>query len=173
MPRAIRIDIFSATLTGATANDVALTPAKIESVATVAETTRSAVAPAFPASSERHRRERHVHAGRLAPIEEHRRHLWGGDYEKANQVLLRRPFAKETGIGVSLVNNADLTKMKVQVDSKNVQWDVFDSVGPQITAGARQGMWEDIDAKIVDRSDLVRPAARTMSAPTCSGRGGL
>jgi putative spermidine/putrescine transport system substrate-binding protein len=50
--------------------------------------------------------------------------------------------------------------MKVQVDSKNVQWDVFDSVGPQITAGARQGMWEDIDAKIVDRSDLVSPGGK-------------
>ena len=82
---------------------------------------------------------------------------WGGDYEKAIKSCFADPYAKETGIGVSLVNNADLTKMKVQVDSKNVQWDVFDSVGPQITAGARQGLWEDIDAKIVDRSDLVAP----------------
>ena len=85
---------------------------------------------------------------------------WGGDYEKAIKSCFAEPFTKETGIGVSLVNNADLTKMKVQVDSKNVQWDVFDSVGPQITAGARQGMWEDIDAKIVDRSDLVAPGGK-------------
>jgi len=85
---------------------------------------------------------------------------WGGDYEKAIKSCFAEPYAKETGIGVSLVNNADLTKMKVQVDSKNVQWDVFDSVGPQITAGARQGMWEDIDAKLVDRSDLVSPGGK-------------
>jgi putative spermidine/putrescine transport system substrate-binding protein len=85
---------------------------------------------------------------------------WGGDYEKAIKSCFAEPFTKETGIGVSLVNNADLTKMKVQVDSKNVQWDVFDSVGPQITAGARQGLWEDIDGKIVDRSDLVSPGAK-------------
>jgi putative spermidine/putrescine transport system substrate-binding protein len=85
---------------------------------------------------------------------------WGGDYEKAIKSCFADPYAKETGIGVSLVNNADLTKMKVQVDSKNVQWDVFDSVGPQITAGARQGLWEDIDAKIVDRSDLVSPGGK-------------
>lgn len=85
---------------------------------------------------------------------------WGGDYEKAIRSCFAEPFTKETGIAVSLVNNADLAKMKVQVDSKNVQWDVFDSVGPQITAGARQGMWEDIDPKIVDRSDLLSPGGK-------------
>ena len=85
---------------------------------------------------------------------------WGGAYEKGVREIFAEPFTKETGIGVSLVNNADLTKMKVQVDSKNVQWDVFDSVGPQITAGSKQGLWEDIDANIVDRSDLVSPGGK-------------
>ena len=82
---------------------------------------------------------------------------WGGDYEKAIRSCFADPYTKETGVGVTLVNNADLAKMKVQVDSKNVQWDVFDSVGPQITAGSRDGLWEVIDPKIVDRSDLVAP----------------
>lgn len=85
---------------------------------------------------------------------------WGGAYEKGVREIFAEPFTKETGIAVSLVNNADLTKMKVQVDSKNVQWDVFDSVGPQITAGSKQGLWEDIDASIVDRSDLVSPGGK-------------
>lgn len=85
---------------------------------------------------------------------------WGGAYEKGVREIFAEPFTKETGIGVSLVNNADLTKMKVQVDSKNVQWDVFDSVGPQITAGSKQGLWEDIDASIVDRADLVSPGGK-------------
>ena len=80
---------------------------------------------------------------------------WGGDYEKGIRDIFADPFTAETGIAVRLINNADLTKMKVQVDSKNVQWDVFDSVGPQITAGAKQGLWMPIDEKIVNRSDLI------------------
>lgn len=85
---------------------------------------------------------------------------WGGAYEKGVREVFADPFTKETGIAVTLVNNADLTKMKVQVDSKNVQWDVFDSVGPQITAGAKQGLWEDIDKSIVDTSDLLAPGGK-------------
>lgn len=86
---------------------------------------------------------------------------WGGSYEKGIREHFADPFTKATGIEVILVNNADLTKMKVQVESKNVQWDVFDSVGPQITAGAKMGLWEDIDRSIVDTSDLVAPGGTT------------
>ena len=85
---------------------------------------------------------------------------WGGSYEKGIREHFADPFTKETGIEVILINNADLTKMKVQVESKNVQWDVFDSVGPQITAGAKMGLWEDIDRKIVNTSDLVAPGGK-------------
>src|SRR5881275_1715723 len=47
---------------------------------------------------------------------------WGGSYEKGIREHFADPFTKETGIEVILVNNGDLTKMKVQVESKNVQW---------------------------------------------------
>src|SRR5690606_13050605 len=63
---------------------------------------------------------------------------WGGAYEAAIRKACAETFAKETGIAVTLVNNADLPRMKVQVESKNVSWDVFDSIGPQIMAGAEQ-----------------------------------
>jgi putative spermidine/putrescine transport system substrate-binding protein len=85
---------------------------------------------------------------------------WGGSYEKGIREHFADPFTKETGTEVILVNNADLTKIKVQVESKNVQWDVFDSVGPQITAGSKMGLWEDIDRKIVNTSDLVAPGGK-------------
>lgn len=86
---------------------------------------------------------------------------WGGAYEKGIRDVFADPFTKETGIPVTLVNNADLTKMKVQVDSRNVQWDVFDSIGPQITAGAKQGLWEDLDKSVVDTADLVSPGGKS------------
>lgn len=81
---------------------------------------------------------------------------WGGVYESAIKACFADPFAKETGINVNLVNSADLTRMKVQVDSKNVSWDVFDSVGPQIMSGSRQGLWENIDTNIVDTAGMIQ-----------------
>lgn len=81
---------------------------------------------------------------------------WGGSYEAAVRKAFAEPFAKETGIAVKLVNNADLPRMKVQVDSKNVSWDVFDSIGPQIMAGVQEGLWEEINKSIVDTSDLIQ-----------------
>jgi len=81
---------------------------------------------------------------------------WGGVYESAVRTCFAEPFAKETGIAVNLVNSADLTRMKVQVDSKNVSWDVFDSVGPQIMSGSRQGLWEPIDTSIVNTSGVIQ-----------------
>ncbi|ARP79785.1 spermidine/putrescine ABC transporter substrate-binding protein [Bordetella genomosp. 8] len=85
---------------------------------------------------------------------------WGGSYEAAVRQAFAEPFAKESGIPVTLVNSADLTRMKVQVDSGNVSWDVFDSIGPQIMAGSRQGLWTPIDTGIVDTSKLLQPAGK-------------
>ncbi|MFT4067378.1 ABC transporter substrate-binding protein [Paraburkholderia sp.] len=84
---------------------------------------------------------------------------WGGAYETAVRTAFAEPFTKETGIAVSLVNNADLARMKVQVESKNVSWDVFDSIGPQIVAGSRQGLWEKLDPAIVRTDGLITKTA--------------
>lgn len=82
---------------------------------------------------------------------------WGGDYEKNVRAIFAEPFTKETGVAVNIVNNADLTKLKVQVSNKNVSWDVFDSIGPHILSGSKDGIWEPIDRSIVDTTDLVAP----------------
>ncbi|MES1926682.1 ABC transporter substrate-binding protein [Salinisphaera sp. T31B1] len=81
---------------------------------------------------------------------------WGGAYEDAVRTSFAQPFEKATGIRVNLVNNADLARMKVQVQNRRISWDVFDSIGPQIMAGSKQGMWEKIDTSIVDTSGLIQ-----------------
>lgn len=82
---------------------------------------------------------------------------WGGDYEKNVRTIFAEPFTKETGIGVNIVNNADLTKLKVQVKNNNVSWDVFDSIGPHILSASKDGIWEPIDTTIIDKSNLIVP----------------
>jgi len=86
---------------------------------------------------------------------------WGGAYEEGIKKVFAEPFTKETGIPITTINNADLAKVKAQVTSGAVEWDVFDGIGPQITAGAKNGYWEPVDASIVDRSDLVVPGGDT------------
>ncbi len=86
---------------------------------------------------------------------------WGGDYRAGVERCFAKPFTEATGIAVRLVDNADLARMKAQVESGRVEWDVFDSVGPQITAGAKDNLWEPVDTKIVDRSDLFVPGGPT------------
>lgn len=81
---------------------------------------------------------------------------WGGAYEAAVRSAFVEPFSKEKGVTVTLVNNADMARMKVQVQSKDVSWDVFDSIGPQIMTGSREGLWERVDASRFDTKGLVR-----------------
>src|SRR5271167_2015197 len=52
---------------------------------------------------------------------------WGGDYNKSVREVFADPFTKETGIPVTLVDNGDMAKVKAQVLSKDVQWDVIDA----------------------------------------------
>jgi putative spermidine/putrescine transport system substrate-binding protein len=82
---------------------------------------------------------------------------WGGDYEKAVRAVFAEPFTAETGVAVNIVNNADLTKLKVQVSNKNVSWDVFDSIGPHILSASKDKMWEPLDRSIVNTKDLIVP----------------
>jgi Spermidine/putrescine-binding periplasmic protein len=97
---------------------------------------------------------------------------WGGAYEDAVRKAFAEPFAKEKGVDVVLVNSADLTRMKVQVQKKNVTWDVFDSIGPQIMAGSREQLWEPIDPSLVDPAGLVYKPGKDY-VPTYFYAGGI
>ncbi|MBL8670096.1 MAG: ABC transporter substrate-binding protein [Alphaproteobacteria bacterium] len=79
---------------------------------------------------------------------------WGGGYRKAWEEAFVNPFVKETGIEVVIADTPDLAKVKAQVTSKNVEWDVFDCPGSMALAGAAEGFWEPLDKKIIDTSDV-------------------
>lgn len=86
---------------------------------------------------------------------------WGGKYRDAWVQAFVKPFEKDTGIQVLVADTPDLAKVKAQVTTGDVMWDVFDCPGSMALSGAKQGFWEPIDRKIVDMSGLSVPYGNT------------
>lgn len=85
---------------------------------------------------------------------------WGGNYRTAVEEALAKPFEKEFGVKVTLIDTPDLAKVKAQVMTRNVEWDVFDAVGPMAMTGAKNGYWEALDPAMFDRNDLIAPMTK-------------
>lgn len=98
---------------------------------------------------------------------------WGGNYQEAQERAFVRPFEAATGIKVIVASGADMGKLRAQVKSGNIEWDVVDSTGPMITAGERDGLWEPLDKNIIDTSGLVPGAARTSGVGFARFSGGI
>jgi putative spermidine/putrescine transport system substrate-binding protein len=80
---------------------------------------------------------------------------WGGDYHKSVQEVFVDPFTAETGIKVTLVDNGDMAKVKAQVLSNSVTWDIIDAPAAFATSGAKDKLWEELDASLVATTDLL------------------
>lgn len=82
---------------------------------------------------------------------------WGGNYRQGMEDGLVKPFEKATGIKVTVLDTPDMAKVKAQVTTNNVQWDVFDAPGSMGASGAFNGYWEELPAGLFDDSDLLLP----------------
>lgn len=80
---------------------------------------------------------------------------WGGDYRHAVEEAVVKPFMKETGIQVTIVDTPDMAKLRAQVLTNNVEWDVFDAPNALGVAGANAGLWEPLNPSMFDRNDLI------------------
>lgn len=79
---------------------------------------------------------------------------WGGAYRESIEANYVKPFTQETGIPVVISDTPDLAKVKAQVMTKNVEWDVFDGVGSMAMSGQKEGYWEPLDKSVIDLSHL-------------------
>lgn len=87
---------------------------------------------------------------------------WGGNYRQGMEDGLVKPFMKETGINVTILDTPDIAKVKAQAMTGNVQWDVFDAPGSMGAAGAANGYWEDLPQGLFDESDLLLPVQKQL-----------
>jgi putative spermidine/putrescine transport system substrate-binding protein len=85
---------------------------------------------------------------------------WGGTYAEAVETAFLKPFTNDTGVPVTVASGPDMARVRAQVRTGNIDWDLLDGPGPMITAGEREGTWEALDKSIVNMSDMVPGASR-------------
>lgn len=97
---------------------------------------------------------------------------WGGNYRQGMEDGLVKPFMKETGINVTILDTPDIAKVKAQAMTGNVQWDVFDAPGSMGASGANHGYWEALPPGLFDESDLLLPSQKYL-VPFFTFAGGI
>lgn len=82
---------------------------------------------------------------------------FGGSFQEILVNTVTNPFTEETGIKVNIVPTPDITKLKAQELTGNVEFDVF-AVPDEVAAYAsKQGFWEKLDLSSFDIDDLAIP----------------
>ncbi|SDV48748.1 ABC transporter substrate-binding protein [Chitinasiproducens palmae] len=92
---------------------------------------------------------------------------FGGSYERAVNAGLFAPFAKETGIDVTLTTGgSDVAKIRAMVRSGRPSWDLVDAQGATLGQFINDGLLEPIDSKLIANADLFdRSRATAFSVP--------
>lgn len=78
---------------------------------------------------------------------------WGGTTQEAEEEAFGEPFTEETGIEVDS-DNTDYGKFKAMVESGNVVWDVVDVEADFAYKAAEEGLLEELDFSVIDKSEL-------------------
>ncbi|MFO1172265.1 MAG: ABC transporter substrate-binding protein [Hyphomicrobiaceae bacterium] len=94
---------------------------------------------------------------------------WGGAYQASEQKAYFEPFVKETGIKITEEEfGGEIAKIRAQVESGNVTWDVVDNDSQTVLAACAEGIIEKLDwAKLgLDRSKFLGADASDCVVPT-------
>ena len=84
---------------------------------------------------------------------------WGGAYTRSQVEAYHRPFTAMTGIPIVSENHeGGLARIKAQVESGEVTWDVVDLVLSDVVRGCEEGLLESLDL------DALPPAPNGRSA---------
>lgn len=86
---------------------------------------------------------------------------WGGAYTKSQVEAYHKPFMKKTGIKIlSEDYNGGIAKIKAQVETKNVTWDLVDVEPQDAQRACDEGLLEKIDHSILPPAPDGTPAAK-------------
>ncbi|MFJ3522499.1 ABC transporter substrate-binding protein [Pseudomonas sp. NPDC090203] len=85
---------------------------------------------------------------------------YGGAGQKAQDLALFQPFsAQDKSKLIQSEYNGEMARIKVMVDTGNVDWDVVQIEGPDLMRGCDEGMYERLDWKALGHADQLIPDA--------------
>ena len=80
---------------------------------------------------------------------------FGGTYQEGQTKALFEPFEKETGIKVVQTTGVDLAKLRAQLETKSVEWDLISLPDRQRYTAVRDGLLQKLDYSIIDAKDIM------------------
>lgn len=98
---------------------------------------------------------------------------YGGSTQDVINEVFVKSFIKETGIEVISTPGADLAKLRAQVQTGNVEWDLLGLIGPQASAAGNDGLLEEIDYSIVHKADPLERGQSKFFNTYYYSRGGI
>jgi putative spermidine/putrescine transport system substrate-binding protein len=91
---------------------------------------------------------------------------FGGAYQEGQQKALFEPFEKETGIKIIQTTGVEIAKLKAQVESKSVEWDIICLPDRLRAPAVADGLLEKLDYSRFSTADLIRD---TVTEFCCGG----
>ncbi|WP_136475950.1 ABC transporter substrate-binding protein [Pseudomonas sp. DG56-2] len=87
---------------------------------------------------------------------------YGGAGQKAQDAAIFQPFSAQDGSKlIQSEYNGEMARIKVMVDTGNVDWDLVQIEGPDLMRGCEEGMYEHLDwAKMGHAEQLIPDAAQ-------------
>src|SRR5437867_13123785 len=91
---------------------------------------------------------------------------FGGSYQDGQTKALFEPFEKETGIKVIQTTGVDIAKLRAQVQSRNVEWDLISIPDRLRYTAVRDGLLQKLNYGVINAKD-VQPNLVTEYAVGC------
>ena len=85
---------------------------------------------------------------------------YGGTYNKGLEETIGKPFTAATGIKVIFTTYPTYAKMKAQVKSGNVEWDIVDAEVRMYARGVKEGIFEPLDLSQINQADFVEGSVK-------------
>ncbi|MDD1015600.1 ABC transporter substrate-binding protein [Pseudomonas rubra] len=85
---------------------------------------------------------------------------YGGAGQKAQDAAIFKPFSAQDGSKmIQSEYNGEMARIKVMVDTGNVDWDLVQIEGPDLMRGCDEGMYERLDWTQLGRAEQLIPDA--------------
>ncbi|TPM49201.1 ABC transporter substrate-binding protein [Mesorhizobium sp. B2-3-2] len=98
---------------------------------------------------------------------------YGGSTQDVINKVFIESFTKETGIEIISNPGADLAKLKAQVQTGNIEWDLVNLIGPQASAAGNDGLLEEIDYAVVHKNGPLERGQSKFFNTYYFSRGGI